>query len=108
MELGGFPLDTLAEDQDLTIAHAARRLSRAVRQFRPSRGPRRRRRSAAWPSSASAGPTARCNACGNTATLTFNPRYGALGMIALPQVWLFQIVLTALAPLVDLLLHLAD
>ena len=26
------------------------------------------------------------------------PRYGALGMVALPQVWLFQIFLTALAP----------
>ena len=36
--------------------------------------------------------------------MTFHPRYGTLGMIALPQVWLFQIVLTALAPLADLLL----
>jgi hypothetical protein len=35
--------------------------------------------------------------------MTFNPRYGALGLIALPQVWLFQIILSALAPLVDLL-----
>ena len=35
--------------------------------------------------------------------LTFSPRYGALGTIALPQVWLFQILLTALAPLADLL-----
>jgi cellulose synthase/poly-beta-1,6-N-acetylglucosamine synthase-like glycosyltransferase len=34
--------------------------------------------------------------------VTFNPRYGALGLIALPQVWLFQIILSALAPLVDL------
>src|SRR5690606_20464922 len=37
-------------------------------------------------------------------SLTFNPRHGALGMVALPQVWLFQIALTALAPLADLLL----
>ena len=36
--------------------------------------------------------------------VTFNPRYGALGLIALPQVWLFQILLTALAPIADLLL----
>ena len=34
----------------------------------------------------------------------FNPRYGALGMVALPQVWLFQILLSALAPVADLLL----
>lgn len=36
--------------------------------------------------------------------MTFNPRYGALGMVALPQAWLFQIFLTALAPVADLLL----
>src|SRR6202042_1614393 len=34
--------------------------------------------------------------------VTFNPRYGALGLIALPQVWMFQIILSALAPLGDL------
>ena len=37
-------------------------------------------------------------------SITFNPRYGALGVAALPQVWLFQIILTAIAPLADLLL----
>jgi hypothetical protein len=36
--------------------------------------------------------------------VTLRPRHGAIGMIALPQVWMFQIVLTALAPLADLLL----
>ena len=36
--------------------------------------------------------------------ITFNPRYGELGLIALPQVWLFQIMLTTLAPVADLLL----
>ena len=36
--------------------------------------------------------------------MTFNPRYGALGLVALPQAWLFQIFLTALAPLADLML----
>ena len=37
-------------------------------------------------------------------SITFNPRYGELGMVALPQVWLFQILLTTLAPVADLLL----
>jgi cellulose synthase/poly-beta-1,6-N-acetylglucosamine synthase-like glycosyltransferase len=37
-------------------------------------------------------------------SMTFNPRYGTLGMIAMPQVWLFQILLAALAPLADLML----
>jgi cellulose synthase/poly-beta-1,6-N-acetylglucosamine synthase-like glycosyltransferase len=36
--------------------------------------------------------------------ITFHPRHGELGMVALPQVWLFQILLTALAPVADLLL----
>jgi hypothetical protein len=36
--------------------------------------------------------------------ITFNPRYGELGLVALPQVWLFQILLTTLAPVADLLL----
>jgi hypothetical protein len=36
--------------------------------------------------------------------MMLRPRYGALGMIALPQVWLFQILLTTLAPFADLLL----
>ena len=36
--------------------------------------------------------------------ITFNPDYGELGLVALPQVWLFQILLTTLAPVADLLL----
>ncbi|MGH6827975.1 MAG: glycosyltransferase, partial [Rhizomicrobium sp.] len=36
--------------------------------------------------------------------VTFNPRFGELGLVALPQVWLFQILLTTLAPVADLLL----
>ncbi len=54
-------------------------------------------------SSVSAGHSARCSACGSIATSHFNPRYGALGLIALPQVWLFHFLLAALSPLVDLL-----
>ena len=36
--------------------------------------------------------------------ITFSPSHGELGMVALPQVWLFQILLTALAPVADMLL----
>ena len=32
------------------------------------------------------------------------PRYGTLGMIGLPQVWLFQILFAVVSPLVDLVL----
>jgi peptidoglycan-N-acetylglucosamine deacetylase len=103
IELGGFPPDTLAEDQDLTIAVQAagyqvafdtsaiawteapatvRGLSR--QRFRWSFG------------------TLQC--LWKYRRITFNPRYGELGLVALPQVWLFQIILTTLAPVADLLL----
>ncbi|MGA0586364.1 glycosyltransferase [Dyella sp. KRB-257] len=102
-QLGGFPGDTLAEDQDLTIAiqkagyrtvfdadaiawteapDTARGLAR--QRFRWAYG------------------TLQC--LWKHRDVTFRPRYGALGMIALPQVWLFQIVFSVVSPLVDLLL----
>ena len=103
LKLGGFPTDTLAEDQDLTIAiqKAGYRaifdadavawteapdtiVGLAKQRFRWSYG------------------TLQC--LWKHADLTFRPRYGALGMIALPQAWLFQILLGLISPFVDLLL----
>ena len=100
-ELGGYPDDTLAEDQDLTIAiqragwrvefdPAARAYTEAPetvggllkQRFRWSFG------------------TLQCIYKHRKAL--FDPRRPVLGFIALPQIWLFQIVLTAIAPLVDL------
>jgi cellulose synthase/poly-beta-1,6-N-acetylglucosamine synthase-like glycosyltransferase/peptidoglycan/xylan/chitin deacetylase (PgdA/CDA1 family)/spore germination protein YaaH len=101
-QLGGFPLDTLAEDQDLTIAvqragfrvlfdSSAIAWTEAPTTFRGLARQRFR-----W-----AYGTLQC--LWKYRDVTFNRRYGALGLIALPQVWLFQIILSALAPLVDLL-----
>lgn len=102
-QLGGFPADTLAEDQDLTIAvqkagfttlfdaeaiawteapDSARGLAR--QRFRWAYG------------------TLQC--LWKHRDATFNPRYGSLGTIALPQVWLFQILFSVVSPLVDLVL----
>ena len=103
VKLGGFRTDTLAEDQDLTIdiqrqgyrVHfdsSAIAWTEAPATFRGLAKQRFR-----W-----AYGTLQC--LWKYRSLTFNPRYGALGMIALPQVWVFQILLTALAPLADLLL----
>jgi cellulose synthase/poly-beta-1,6-N-acetylglucosamine synthase-like glycosyltransferase/peptidoglycan/xylan/chitin deacetylase (PgdA/CDA1 family)/spore germination protein YaaH len=102
LTLGGFPLDTLAEDQDLTIAvqRAGHRVlfdgTAVARTEAPAtfRGLARQRFRWAY-------GTLQC--LWKYRDVTFNPRYGALGMIALPQVWLFQIALSALAPLVDVL-----
>jgi cellulose synthase/poly-beta-1,6-N-acetylglucosamine synthase-like glycosyltransferase/peptidoglycan/xylan/chitin deacetylase (PgdA/CDA1 family) len=101
--LGGFPADTLAEDQDLTIALQVRGWrvhfdSTAI----------------AWTEApATVGALAKQRfrwAYGTLQCLwkyrgiTFNARHGELGLVALPQVWLFQILLTTLAPFADLLL----
>ncbi|HWD29571.1 MAG TPA: glycosyltransferase [Rhizomicrobium sp.] len=102
-EMGGFHSDTLAEDQDLTIGIQAKGWrvrfdSSAIAWTEaPStfRGLARQRFRWAF-------GTLQC--LWKYSGMIFNPRYGALGLFALPQVWLFQIALTALAPLADLLL----
>ena len=103
IELGGFPSDTLAEDQDLTIAvqragYSVGFDSSAIAWTEAPatvRGLAKQRFRWAY-------GTLQC--LWKYRSMTFNPRYGALGTIALPQVWLFQIILTAFAPLADLLL----
>ncbi len=103
VELGGFPSDTLAEDQDLTIlvqragykvlfdqdaiawTEAPDTMSGLAKQrFRWAFG------------------TLQC--LWKHRRVNLNPFYGSLGLIAMPQVWLFQIALALLSPLVDLLL----
>lgn len=102
-ELGGFHTDTLAEDQDLTIAvqRAGYRVLFDASAIAWTEAPLTARGLAKqrfrW-----AYGTLQC--LWKYRDMTFRPRYGALGTIALPQVWLFQIFLTALAPLADLLL----
>lgn len=102
-ELGGFASDTLAEDQDLTISvqkagykvlfdATAIAWTEAPASFSGLQKQRFR-----W----SYG-TLQC--LWKHRDITFRPRYGALGLIAMPQVWLFQIMLTTLAPLADALL----
>jgi len=100
-QLGGYPADTLAEDQDLTIAvqragwrvefdpdaraytEAPETVSGLLKQrFRWSFG------------------TLQC--IWKHRAATFNAKQPILGFVALPQIWLFQIILATAAPLVDL------
>ena len=105
LELGGFPADTLAEDQDLTIAIQTAGYRVHVRSPPPSPGPKRPPPSAGlakqrfrWAYRHAAMPVEISPHHLQSATI------GELGMVALPQVWLFQILLTTLAPVADLLL----
>ncbi len=103
VKLGGFPSNTLAEDQDLTIAiqragykvvfdqeavawtEAPDTLAGLAKQrFRWAFG------------------TLQC--LWKHRRVNLNPYYGTLGLVALPQVWLFQIALALVSPLVDLAL----
>ena len=100
--VGGFSDDTLAEDQDLTWAlgeegvrvtyaddaiaytEAPDTLRTLIRQrFRWSFGTLQ----SVW----------------KHKKITFRPKYGALGMIAMPNVWVFQLFYTAISPLADIL-----
>jgi peptidoglycan-N-acetylglucosamine deacetylase len=101
--LGGFPSDTLAEDQDLTISmlrvgykvlydstaigwtEAPATLGDLLKQrFRWAFG------------------TLQC--LWKHRSMTLSPRRGMLGLIALPQTWLFHFLFSLLAPLVDVAL----
>lgn len=101
MELGGYPPDTLAEDQDLTLA-----VQRAG--WRVEFDPEARAYTEAPDTVAGllkqryrwSFGTLQC--LWKHRSALFNPKRPVLGFVALPQIWLFQILLTAVAPLVDL------
>lgn len=103
IEAGGFPADTLAEDQDLTLRirrlgfkigyeEAAIAWTEAPDTLRSLAKQRYR-----W-----AYGTLQCMWKHRDAL--FRPRYGTLGFIALPNVWIFQIIFPLISPVMDLLL----
>ncbi|MEI7572810.1 MAG: glycosyltransferase [Phenylobacterium sp.] len=101
--LGGYPADTLAEDQDLTLAvqRAGWKVAfdpdaRAYTEA-PDTVQGLMRQRYRW----SFG-TLQC-LWKHRAGL-FDVRRPVLGFVALPQIWVFQILLTVIAPLVDLAL----
>ena len=100
---GGFTTDTLAEDCDLTIrilrkgyqvvncteAIAVTEAPETLKQFMKQRF--------RWSYGIMQSFWKNRDAC-------FNPKYKTLGMVALPNILLFQIILPMLAPLADLML----
>jgi len=106
LRVGGFGDDTLAEDTDLTLA--IRRLGYAIRyeekavayteapevtkdlakqRFRWAFGTLQ----AAW----------------KHRDATFNPNYGWLGWVALPSIWIFQVLLASLSPFAEVAMIVA-
>jgi cellulose synthase/poly-beta-1,6-N-acetylglucosamine synthase-like glycosyltransferase/spore germination protein YaaH/peptidoglycan/xylan/chitin deacetylase (PgdA/CDA1 family) len=98
---GGFTTDTLAEDCDLTIrilrcGYVIRNCSKAIavtespetmRQFMKQRF--------RWSYGVMQSFWKNKDAC-------FNPKYKALGMVALPNILLFQVIMPVIAPIADL------
>lgn len=101
-ETGGFSSGTLAEDQDLTIQ--VRKLGYKIGYEEKAIGlteaPDSLRNLAKQRFRWSFG-TLQCMWKHKDAL--FNPRFGTLGMIAMPNVWIFQILFPLISPLMDLL-----
>jgi len=101
-EAGGFSSDTLAEDQDLTIQ--VRKLGYTIGYEEGAVGlteaPDSLRNLAKQRYRWSFG-TLQCMWKHKDAL--FNPRYGALGFIAMPNVWIFQVFFPLISPLMDLM-----
>jgi cellulose synthase/poly-beta-1,6-N-acetylglucosamine synthase-like glycosyltransferase len=99
-KLGGFPVDTLAEDQDLTIAlqkagYTVLFDSSAIAWTEaPDTVKGLTKQRFRW-----AFGTLQC--LWKHRDVMLRPRFGTLGFIAIPQTWLFQFLLTVIAPLVD-------
>lgn len=102
-QAGGFQSDTLAEDQDLTLR--IRRLGHNIGYEEdaiawteaPDRLRTLARQRFRW-----AFGTLQCMR--KHIDALFRPRFGALGFIALPNVWIFQILFPLISPVMDLML----
>ena len=100
---GGFTSDTLAEDQDLTLR--IRRLGYKIGYEEDA---------IAWteaPASLRALAKQRFRWAYGTlqcmwkhGDALFRPHYGALGFVAMPNVWIFQIIFPLISPVMDLML----
>lgn len=101
-DAGGFSDDTLAEDQDLTIALRRQgwRIAYADDAIAYTEAPDTLRTLARQRFRWTFG-TLQC-AWKHRDTL-LRPRYGSLGLIAMPNTWIFQLLFTALSPLADVL-----
>jgi cellulose synthase/poly-beta-1,6-N-acetylglucosamine synthase-like glycosyltransferase/peptidoglycan/xylan/chitin deacetylase (PgdA/CDA1 family)/spore germination protein YaaH len=105
-EVGGYPEDTLAEDQDLTIAIQRRgwRVTYDIHAVALTEAPETFRALARQRFRWSFG-TLQCLWKHRAALRSGRPV--GLARIGMPQAWLFQIVFSALSPLIDLALVLS-
>ena len=101
LEMGGLSHDTLAEDTDLTLA--IRRAGYEIRYEESAvaytEAPEDVRSLAKQRFRWAFGTL---QAAWKHRDATFNPKYGSLGFVALPSIWIFQVLLAALSPFADI------
>jgi cellulose synthase/poly-beta-1,6-N-acetylglucosamine synthase-like glycosyltransferase/spore germination protein YaaH/peptidoglycan/xylan/chitin deacetylase (PgdA/CDA1 family) len=106
LRAGGFLHDTLAEDTDLTLS--IRRLGFEVRYEEQAiaytEAPETTRDLAKQRFRWAFGTL---QAAWKHRDATFNPSYGYLGMLALPSIWIFQLILAVLSPLAEVCMFVA-
>jgi cellulose synthase/poly-beta-1,6-N-acetylglucosamine synthase-like glycosyltransferase/spore germination protein YaaH/peptidoglycan/xylan/chitin deacetylase (PgdA/CDA1 family) len=104
--VGGFTGDTLAEDTDITLA--IRRLGYRIRYEEDAvaytEAPENTRDLAKQRFRWAFGTL---QAAWKHRDATFNPSYGFLGMVALPSIWIFQVLLAALSPFAEVAMIIA-
>lgn len=105
-QLGGFGHDTLAEDTDLTIS--IRELGYHIRYEENAvaytEAPETTRSLAKQRFRWSFGTL---QAAWKHRAVTFDPRYGFLGLLAMPSIWLFQVLLAAISPFAEVAMVIA-
>ncbi len=106
LEVGGFSDDTLAEDQDLTLEIRRRGYSVAYADHAVAytEAPDTLRGLAKQRFRWSFG-TLQC--MWKHRDVLLRPRYGSLGTVAMPNVWIFQLVFAAIGPVADLMFVLS-
>jgi cellulose synthase/poly-beta-1,6-N-acetylglucosamine synthase-like glycosyltransferase len=106
LQLGGFGHDTLAEDADLTMA--IRRLGFQIKYEQDAiaytEAPEDTRALAKQRFRWAFGTL---QAAWKHRDAMFVPKYGTLGFVALPCIWLFQVLLSALSPFAEICMILA-
>ena len=102
LQAGGFSGSTLAEDQDLTLILLRRgwRVAYADDAIAFTEAPDTLRTLARQRFRWSFG-TLQC--AWKHREAMFHPRYGALGMVGLPNIWIFQLLFPLISPIADLL-----
>ncbi|HEY6391193.1 MAG TPA: glycosyltransferase, partial [Bryobacteraceae bacterium] len=104
--VGGFTGDTLAEDTDITLA--IRRLGFAIRYEEDAiaytEAPESTRDLAKQRFRWAFGTL---QAAWKHRDATFNANYGFLGWVALPSIWIFQVMLAALSPFAEIAMIIA-